>query len=319
MNAGPKSRILVVDDHRLILDTVSTFLAQNFEVVGRAADGREALEKSQQLNPDAIVLDLEMPGLDGFQTLRALEQTGKPLPPVVFLSMHDRPEVVSEAFRRGALGYVVKPRVGRDLVTALDQALHGRRFVPSLPPLLNTQESLHAMQVYENSESFAEALADVYDRALRRGDATCAILTRPVRDRLRDRLRARGWHVDGPSGHRRYLAIDTRDALQRCMRNGELDPDAVAEIARELDEFRRAESAGAISWLTLGGNIVVDLCDQEKPSAAIALEKCWTSVTASLPFLTICGYSAACFHEGVPGLWGEACHAHGALSHATDV
>ena len=319
MNAGLKSRILLVDDHRQILDTVSTFLAQNFEVVGRASNGREAVEKTGQLNPDAIVLDLEMPELDGLQTLRALEQTGRPLPPVVFLSMHDHPEVVSEAFRRGAFGYVVKPRVGRDLVTALDQALQRRRFVPSLPPLLSTREPMHAMQVYEQSESFAEALADIFDRALRRGDATCAILNRSVRDLLRDRRRARGWHVDGPSGHRRYLAIDTGDAVKRFMRNGEPDPERIADIARELDAYRRAESPGPASWLTLAGNIVVDLCGQQNAAAAIALEECWTTLTAGLPVLTICGYTSACFHEGVPGLWGAACHAHGALSHASDM
>ena len=319
MTTGRKSRILLVDDHRQILDTVSTFLAQNFEVVGCATGGREALEQSQQLNPDAIVLDLEMPGLDGFQTLRALEQTGRPVPPVVFLSMHDRSEVVSEAFRRGALGYVVKPRVGRDLVAALDQALHNRRFVPSLIPLVTNHESGHAMQIYEEPESFAEGLAEVFDRALRRGDATCAILNRGVRDHLRDRLRARGWHVDAPSGHRRYLAIDAGDALRRFMRNGVPDRDCLAEIARELDDYRRAQSTGSTSWLTVAGNTVVELCVQDNPSGAIALETCWNDLTGHLPFVTICGYASSCFNDRVPGLWGDACQAHGALSHASDV
>src|SRR5262245_22953970 len=88
-----------------------------------------------RLDPEVIVLDVEMPGLDGFQSLQALQQGGFARTPAVFLSMHEGNEYVSEAFRCGARGYVVKPRVSRDLASALDQALLDRAFVPSLMPL----------------------------------------------------------------------------------------------------------------------------------------------------------------------------------------
>ena len=81
-----------------------------------------------------IVLDINMPGLDGFQTKRALEQAGSRAP-VVFLSALDADDYVSEAFRCGGRGYVLKAHLARDLASALDQVLLGRMFVPSLTSL----------------------------------------------------------------------------------------------------------------------------------------------------------------------------------------
>ena len=142
------------------------------------------------------------------------------------------------------------------------------------------------MQLYDGVESFVDGLAAFFDLALRRGDATCVIATRPIREGLRDRLRARGWDVGGSSGHKRYLAIDAADALNRFMRNGLPDPDRLAEVARELDEYRRAESEGGTSRLTVFGNMVVSLSADGNAPAVIALESLWNRLTHDLPFLT---------------------------------
>jgi CheY-like chemotaxis protein len=319
-DAGRRPRVLLVDDHRQVLDTVSGMLSDDFDVVGVATDGTQALDTARQVHPDVIVLDVDMPGLDGFQTFRALEQSGLSTTPVVFLSMHDADEIVSEAFRCGGRGYVLKTRVGRDLVNALDQALLGRVFVPSLSSLLQLADgSVHAMQVYDGAESFLDGLAAFFDRALRRGDATCVIATTPLREGLGDRLRARGWDVGGSSGHKRYLAVDAADALNRFMRNGLPDRDRLAEIAGELDEYRRAVSEGATSRLTVFGNMVVPLIADGNAPAAIALENHWNRLTHGLPFLTLCAYASSCFHDGEPNLWSSACTEHWALSHAKDV
>ena len=318
LNAGRKPSVLLVDDHRQILDTVSALLSKDFDVVGTAGDGTQALDKARQLQPDVIVMDVEMPGMDGFQTVRTLNRSGLPATPVVFLSMHDADDIVGEAFRCGGKGYVLKQRVGRDLVSALDQALIGRSFVPSLGPLLSV-DGMHAMLLYNSPESFADGLADLFDVALRRGDATCVIATRPVREGLGDRLRARGWNVNGSSGHKRYLAVDSTDALSGFMRNGLPEPDRLAEVVKELDEYRRVEGQGAAPRLTLAGRMAGLLAEEGNAQAAIEVESLWNRLTQHLPFLTICGYGSACFHDGVPDLWSSACSEHGALSHAKDV
>jgi CheY-like chemotaxis protein len=318
-SAGAKPRVFLVDDHQGILETLSAMLADDFDVVGRATDGRQALELVPQANPDVIVLDVNMPGLDGFQTARALQRTGLPPTPVVFLSMFPEDEYVGEAFQCGGFGYVLKPRLRRDLIGAIDQALNGSLFVPSLTPLLHLPDDrMHAMQTYGDVESFLDGLAVFFERALRRGDATCLIGTRPVREGVGARLRRRGFDVNGPTGHKRYLVIDAADALDRFMRNGLPDARCVAEIAVELDAYRRAAGEGPAPRLTVFGNTVVPLCEDGNPNAALALEHLWNTVTEGLPILTLCGWAASCFHDGVPNLRSDASTAHRALSHASE-
>ena len=318
--SGPKPRVLLVDDHRQFLDAVSAMLADDFDVVGAATDGRHALAVAADVEPEVIVLDVEMPGLDGFQTLRALQQAGFATTPAVFLSMHDADEYVNEAFRCGARGYVVKPRISRDLATALDQALLGRAFVPSLASLHQLANSdMHAMHLRHDPKSFIDDVASFFDVALRRGDATCIIATADVRQGVHERLRALGWDVGGSSGHKRHAVIDAADALSRFMRNGLPDPNRLAEIAEELDDYRRAAAEGAPARLTIFGNMVEMLSAEGNTSAVISLERLWNTFTHDRPFLTLCGYATSCFHVGVPDLWRNVCDAHRALSHADDV
>jgi CheY-like chemotaxis protein len=319
-SAGRRPRVFLVDDHRQVLEAVSAMLADDFDVVGVAANGRQALDTACQLDPDVIVLDVDMPGLDGFETLRALKQGGLPSTPAVFLSMHDADEIVDAAFECGGLGYVCKLHLGRDLASALDQALVGRLFVPSLTSLFRLASGgAHAMQVHGGMESFLDGLAAFFDLALRRGDATCMIATEPVRRGLDVRLRARGWHVGGSSGHKRYLVIDAADALNRFMREGLPDRDRLANIAAELDQYRVAVAEGPTSRLAIFGNMVVSLAADGNAKAVVALESLWNTLTHGLPFVTLCGYATSCFHKGVPTLWSDACAEHSLLSHANDV
>jgi DNA-binding NarL/FixJ family response regulator len=309
-----------VDDHRELLEAISTMLADDFDVAGVATDGRHALDTVRHVHPDVIVLDVEMPGFDGFQMCRALEQAGPPTIPVVFLSMHDGDDYVSEAFRCGGRGYVLKSRTARDLVSALDQALRGRSFVPSLTSLSRLANGDgHAMLLHDHSESSLDELAALFDLALQRGDATCVIATEPIREGLGEHLRARGWDVGGSSGHKRYLAVDAADALNRFMRNGRPDADRLAEIAAELNQYRVTVAEGASSRLTIFGNMVVLLGEEGNTEAVLALENMWNTLTHDLPFLTLCGYTTSCFHQHAPQVWSGVCEEHWALSHGSDV
>jgi CheY-like chemotaxis protein len=318
--SAPRPRVLLVDDHRPVLDTVARILAAGFEVVGTATDGYQAVEAARRTVPDVIVLDVEMPGLDGFQTLRALEDGGLAATPVVFLSTHAANDIIAEAFGCGGRGYVLKARLGRDLPGAIGQVLAGRRFVPSLTSLFDLADgSVHALQLHRGTESSLDALAAFFDAALRHGDATCVIATEPVRQGLGQRLRARGWQVAGPRAHERYQVVDAGDALRRFMRDGLPDAGVLAEIAAELDEYRRAVTTGPRSRLTIFGNMAAQLSAEGNPAATIALESLWNMLTHDRPFLTLCGYAASCFPAGAPNVWEDACAEHWAVSHASDV
>jgi CheY-like chemotaxis protein len=314
-NGGAKPRVLLVDDHPHVIDAVAASLADEFDVAAVATDGMQALETAFQVNPDVIVLDVSMPGIDGFQTFRALENAGSRTP-VVFLSMYDADVYVSEAFRCGGRGFVLKSQIDRDLASALDQALDGRLFAPSLTSLYRLAEhGGHAMQVHGDDESFLDGLATLFDFALRLGDATCVIGPQRIRQGLGDRLRARGWKVGGSSEHPRYLAVDAAEALSRFMRNGLPDEARLAEIAAEMEGYRRAAAERATSRLTVFGNMSMLLTEEGNTKGAKAVENCWDRLTRDLSFLTICGYSTSCFHGGAPDLLSHIRTVHWALNH----
>ena len=313
--------MLLVDDHRVLLERVSSLLSDDFEVVGLFTDGREAIDAAPTVAPDVVVLDINMPGLDGFQTMRALKQAGSRAP-VVFLSLHDADECVAEAFRCGARGYVLKRQVVHDLSGALDQVLHGRMFAPSLTSLYRLADgpgASHAMQLYGDVPSFLDGLAAFFDMALRHGDATCIAATEDVREGLRARLRVRGWDVGGSSGHDRCLFLDARETLNRFMRNGLPDAKLLAELLAELDDFRRTVANNATSALTIFGNMVVSLIASGNAAGTIALEKQWNALTQDRPYFTLCGYATSSFHNGSADLWSRVCAEHWAVSQASDL
>jgi DNA-binding NarL/FixJ family response regulator len=124
-------RILVVDDHEEVLRSVSDLLASEFDVVGTAADGQGMLLAAEQLIPDIIVTDIEMPRLDGIEATEAVLKV-HPAMPVVILTMHVNATLVRRALNAGARGYVHKLHAARDLVPAIRQALEGGTFVSNM-------------------------------------------------------------------------------------------------------------------------------------------------------------------------------------------
>jgi DNA-binding NarL/FixJ family response regulator len=311
--------VLLVDDHPQVLERLSAMLANDFDVAATAISGRRALDAARQTEPDAIVLDVNMPGFDGFQTIRALDQAGSRAP-VVFLSMSEGEEFVSEAFRCGGRGYVLKSRTASDLPSALDHVLSGRMFVPSLTSWADLAKGGgHAMQLHAELSSSLDAVVALFDRAFRVGDATCVLATGDMREALASRLRARGWDLGSPSIQMRYRVTDANDALRSFMRGGLPAPSLVADIVVELEEYRRAATKRPAACLTIFGTLAALLSAEGNARAAIALERLWSTLTRDLPFLTVCGYSAACFHDAGSELWSTVCTEHSAVSHANDL
>ena len=316
---GAKPRVLLVDDHQSVLNSVAALLSGDFDIAGMATGGSEALDRAKDLDPDAIVLDVNMPGFNGFQTMRALEQAGSRAP-VVFLSMFESEEIVAEAFRSGGRGYVQKPFMPRELAAALDQVLEGRRFVPSLSSLFElTPSAGHAMHLHGAVHELVDDAAVFFDRALRRGDATCVIGTEDVRDGLAARLSARGWTISGPLANKLCLVIEAEEALNRFMRDGLPDESILSQVAAELDEYRRGVTNGTTSRLTIFGNMAALLLESGNPAGALALERDWERLTRDLPFFTVCYYPSKSFSGHGTDAWPHVCAAHAALSHTRDI
>ena len=122
-----KARVVLGDDQDLILEALKAVLSEDFEVVGVASDGRELIEEAKRLQPDAVVLDISMPGLNGFEAARQIKET-VPEAKLVFLTQTTDQAYIDTAFAMGASGYVLKQATGSELVQALHEALAGRLY-----------------------------------------------------------------------------------------------------------------------------------------------------------------------------------------------
>ena len=123
-----RARILLADDHRIVVEGLKTLLSGEFELVGIVDDGARMLEATRRLRPDAIVADISMPQLNGIEALTALRDEGIDIP-VIFLTMHREAEYAAMAMESGAAGYVLKHAAPDELILALRTALEGGTFV----------------------------------------------------------------------------------------------------------------------------------------------------------------------------------------------
>jgi DNA-binding NarL/FixJ family response regulator len=126
-----RPRILIADDHAMLLDAFRALLESEFDVVGTVTDGRMLLEEFSRLRPDVVLLDIAMPllnGLDAGRQLRAQRKSVK----LIYLTMHADPELVGEALRLGASGYVLKSSAAHELKQAIHEALRGRSYITPL-------------------------------------------------------------------------------------------------------------------------------------------------------------------------------------------
>jgi CheY-like chemotaxis protein len=126
-------RVLVVEDHEPFRRFVCSTLDKRTElrVIGEASDGLGAVHKAEELQPDLIVLDVGLPSLNGIEAARRIRKLS-PKSKILFLSQESSADVVEEAFRSGALGYVVKAQAGSELLTAVSAVLRGRTFARAI-------------------------------------------------------------------------------------------------------------------------------------------------------------------------------------------
>ena len=121
---------MLADDHEDVLDTVARLLVPQFDVVGTVTDGKSLLSAAKRLKPDVVVVDISMPILNGIEAVRRLIESGSQAQ-FVFLTIHESSDYVRAALATGALGYVVKPRLGVDLSVAIKEVHAGRSYLSS--------------------------------------------------------------------------------------------------------------------------------------------------------------------------------------------
>jgi two-component system response regulator NreC len=152
--------IVLADDHQVVREGLRLLLEARaeFSVVAEASDGLQAVEITERLQPDVLVVDLVMPGLGGLDVTRRVTKRA-PRTRVVILSMHSSDALVLEALRNGATAYVLKGFSAAELVQAIRDAVEGRRYLS--PPL-----SEKALEIYVQKARPAEA--DLYQTLTQR-------------------------------------------------------------------------------------------------------------------------------------------------------
>src|SRR3954469_15616340 len=124
-------RILLADDHALMLDGLARLLEGEFEVVGTAIDGRSVVSEAERLRPDVVVLDVGIPEMNGIEAARRISKV-LPSTKIVFITQQLDPAYLHAAFNAGAKAYVAKQSAANELVAAIRMALRDRYYVTPL-------------------------------------------------------------------------------------------------------------------------------------------------------------------------------------------
>lgn len=126
-----RPRVLLADDHALLLGAFEKLLSEECDIVGQVSDGRALVEAAERLKPDLIVLDVSMPLLNGLDAGRQIKQKLRGVK-LVFVTMNEDPDIAAEAFRAGASAYLLKRSAPSELLTAIREVMQGRSYVTPL-------------------------------------------------------------------------------------------------------------------------------------------------------------------------------------------
>lgn len=154
-------RVLVVDDHEVVRRGVCSLIQRHssYDVCGEAVDGQDAVEKARELTPDVIVMDVSMPRLNGLEATHLIRAT-LPDSEVLILSQHDSPEMVRQAFKAGARGYVVKSSIARDLLAALHSVGNHQPFFEPAISTDNRTAPVDSREILQRSAALEQALRE---------------------------------------------------------------------------------------------------------------------------------------------------------------
>jgi DNA-binding NarL/FixJ family response regulator len=125
--------ILLADDNPSMLETIVDILGKKYTVVAALSNGACVLDQIDRLRPNLAILDVSLGDMNGFEVARRLRDRGCPAK-IIFLTVHEAIDFMSEAFNVGASGYVFKSRVAEDLTKAIDVVINGGRFTSSTSP-----------------------------------------------------------------------------------------------------------------------------------------------------------------------------------------
>ena len=310
-------QILVVDDflpwHRFVQAMLET--EKDFNISAVATNGLEAVRKAEELQPDVILLDINLPALNGIEAARRIRKLSANSK-ILFVSQESSAEVVEEAFRLGAQGYLLKSDAARELLLAVNAVLQGKQFASSrlrsymisnnadkqpaehfssedlpLSPQREKTSRVHEVGSYRNDASLVDGLTRFVETALKKGDAVVVIATESHRSSILRRLQANGWNIAAAIQEGSYTSLDASDTLATFMVNDWPDATRLLKVAGNLIADAAKTAKGESPRVALCGECAPILWAQGKAEAAVQLERLWDTVARVHNVDILCGYS----------------------------
>jgi DNA-binding NarL/FixJ family response regulator len=339
---APIVRLFIVDDYEPFRKFVRSTLGRRpgLQVIGEASDGLEALRKAEELQPDLIVLDIGLPTLNGMEVARRLRKLC-PECKILFLSQGSSADVAQEAFRLGAMGYVVKAYAGNELLPAVEAVCEGRQFVskglsgdqstratageaPSyffpqeaLPPPLPAMGEIthtHGVQFYPDEAALLFGFTGFVEAALEAGNPVIVIATEAHRKSVLEGLLARG--VDGKAAMEQglYLSLDVDEALSTFMVNDLPDSVRFLKVFGDLLSSVAKMATGEHSRVAACGQLSPTLWAQGKVDAAVQVEHLTDEIAKTCNVDVLCGYVLNSFQrEQETHIYARICAEHSAV------
>jgi CheY-like chemotaxis protein len=271
-----RRRIVVADDHDKTRATIARLLASDFDVVATVADGQAAVEAAGALFPDLVVLDISMPGLNGFEAAALIRDLPDP-PRILFATAHDDASIVNAASALGASAVVRKREMLTELVPAARRAL-----------------LFHAVCFYEDPSSLARTVARFIGEGLAARQAAVIVATAAHRASIRDQLTAMGVDSRERIEQGEFLMFDAEEVLHRLMVGNQPDAERFKDTINPIVD----KAAGSRKRLVrIYGEMVDVLWSSGREDAALSLEILWHQLIAGRKCSLLCGYSSG----GCPG------------------
>jgi DNA-binding NarL/FixJ family response regulator len=317
-------RVLVVDDYEPFRRFICSTLGKRpeLQIVGETSDGLEAVHKSEELQPDLIVLDIGLPTLNGIEAARRIRKLAR-ASKILFVSQESSADVVQEALSLGALGYLVKALGEKELLAAVEAVCQGRKFVSrgisghdqtsakdahaldlgrkeSLPlPVERNAEFArsHEVQFYPDDEAFVVGFTYFIEAALKAGNAVIVAATESHGKSLLQRLQEHGMDVAAAIEQGRYIPLDVAETLATFMVNDLPDPVRFFGVVGDLIAAAARVTAGNQSRVAVCGECASILWAQGNADAAIQVEQFCNQLTKRYEMDILCGFSLSSFYR----------------------
>lgn len=286
-------RVLVVDDYepwrRFVCLTLE--IHPGWQIIDEASDGREAVQKAAELQPDLILLDLGLPNLNGIDTAKRIRELS-PTSKILFVSEQRSVDIVEEALRTGAGGYVVKSDAARDLLPAVDAVLQGKRFFSASLAGSDLLEAArhHKAGFYLDEQQFLDDLKLFIGTSLKSGNSGIVVATESHREHLLRKLQAYGLHMDAVIEQGRYIALDATAALSLFVFDGKPDRASFLKAYDEIIPTAAKAATGKQPRVAVFGEGTHLLWAQGNVEAAIRTERFCNQLIKRHDIDILCGY-----------------------------